>query len=163
MCGPQAGGAVAEQVAEYIPGLRGALGPEEDPGHEHLQQDNAVPQDAGNAFVPGPAQALNGQEEGMAGAPQQKGGVGPVPEAGNQHDRPERADGAQAPAAAAAERNVEVVAKPLRERDVPAGPELAQGDGQVGMVEVHLEVQPHPLGQPAGNLAVAAEVEVDLE
>ena len=65
-------------------------------------------------------------------------------------------------AAVPAEGDVEVVAQPARERDVPATPEVLEVTCRVGRVEVHREAEAEEQGQADGDVGVAAEVAVDL-
>src|SRR5439155_12657302 len=71
-----------------------------------------------------------------------------------------RLDGATA---VTAERNVEVVAQPRRQRDVPARPELGERLREVRPVEVHSQVVAQEPRAPERNVRVAREVTVDLE
>src|SRR5207302_1530265 len=66
-------------------------------------------------------------------------------------------------AAVAAQGDVDVVAEPARQRDVPAPPELDQVAGEVGAGEVPHEPEAEELGGAAGDVGVGAEVAVDLE
>ena len=63
---------------------------------------------------------------------------------------------------AAAERDVEVVAQPARQRHVPAAPEVLQVARRVGRVEVLREAEAEQQGEADGDVGVAAEVAVDL-
>src|SRR6202000_275307 len=58
-----------------------------------------------------------------------------------------------------AERNVNVIAKPCRQADVPSRPEIAQARGKIRIVEVQDEIEPQDLGDAAGHVGVAAEIE----
>ena len=69
----------------------------------------------------------------------------------------------QAPHAAAAEGDVDVVAHPARQGHVPAPPEHAYRDREVGIVEVLREAQVEELGGADGDVGVAREVAVDLD
>ena len=60
----------------------------------------------------------------MEGAPEHEGPGRPVPQPAEQHREQEVHVGARLPPAVSAERDVEVVAQPGREADVPALPEL---------------------------------------
>ena len=64
-----------------------------------------------------------------------------MPEAAEQHRQQQVAVGPQPALAVAAERDVEVVAQPARERHVPAPPEVLQRDGRVRRVEVLREAR----------------------
>ena len=63
----------------------------------------------------------------------------------------------------AAERDVEVVAQPGRERHVPPAPELRRARRAVRPVEVPRQLDPEHPREPERHVGVRAEVEVDLE
>src|SRR5207244_8511076 len=65
--------------------------------------------------------------------------------------------------AVAPERNVHVIAIPVRQRDVPAPPKLGNGTGHVGVVEVLAELEAEQLGQADGHVGVTGKVKVDLQ
>ena len=69
-------------------------------------------------------------------APEDKIPACPVPEAGEKPHDCEREYRAGIAVAAAAERDVDIVAKPCAERDVPAAVELAHRARGVGQVKV---------------------------
>ena len=62
----------------------------------------------------------------------------------------------------AAQRDVEVVAQPLRQADVPAMPEVPERRREIGRGEIRHEFDAHRARHAARHLAVAGEVEVDL-
>src|SRR6185503_15484570 len=65
-------------------------------------------------------------------------------------------------AAASAQRDIDVIAEPGGEADVPARPEFAQAGGQVGIVEIEDQVEADHFCDAAGHVGVAAEIEEDL-
>src|ERR1051325_7203581 len=68
----------------------------------------------------------------------------------------------EGPAPTAAERDVDVIAKPGGKADVPARPEFAQAGGEVGVVEIEDQMETHDLGDAPGHVGVAAEIKKDL-
>ena len=70
--------------------------------------------------------------------------------------------GAAAALAVAAQRDVEVVAQPAGQRDVPAPPEVLDGARRVRRVEVLGQLEAEEQGDADGDVAVGAEVAVDL-
>src|SRR5439155_540889 len=80
-----------------------------------------------------------------------------VPEAAEEEDEPEVEIGAGGAVAIAPEGNVEIVAKPRRERDVPPPPELRHRSGDIRVVEVLREAEAEEPGQPDGHVRVARE------
>ena len=67
------------------------------------------------------------------------------------------------PSAVAAERDVEVVAQPARQRHVPAPPEVLERQRPVGGVEVLREADAEQQRAADGDVGVAGEVGVDLD
>src|SRR5262245_6500339 len=65
--------------------------------------------------------------------------------------------------AVATERDVQIVAKPVRERDVPPAPEVLDRLGDIRIVEVLEDSESEHPAEPDGHVRVAGEVEVDLE
>ena len=85
-----------------------------------------------------------------------------MPQAAEQHSEHQVAVGEPAPAAATAEGNVQVVAQPTGERNVPAPPKIRHAGRQVGALEVDGEVEPEQFGHADGHIGVAGEIEIDL-
>src|SRR6185437_14628978 len=85
-----------------------------------------------------------------------------VPDAGNEKGDEQIPAGVKGPATVPAEGNIDVVAEPGGQADVPARPEFAQAGGEVGIVEVQDEMEAHQLRHAASHVRVAAEVEKDL-
>ena len=67
------------------------------------------------------------------------------------------------PAAAAAERDIEIVHEPAVERHVPAPPELAHAAGDIRIVEVFREREAEEHTDADGHVAVAGEIKEDLQ
>ena len=61
------------------------------------------------------------------------------------------------------QRHVHVVTQEVRQGHVPAGPELGDALRDVGLVEVLRKTKAHHQGQAQGHMAVAREVEVQLQ
>ena len=64
--------------------------------------------------------------------------------------------------AIAAERDIEVIAQPCAEADVPATPEFLKCLGKIRLAEIDHEMKSENLSRAPGNIAVAAEVSVNL-
>src|SRR3546814_4987425 len=76
------------------------------------------------------------EEPSVYRAPHDEGHRSAVPQAAQEHREEEVAIGAAHAVAVAAQRDVEVVAQPPRERHVPAAPEVLERQRPVGGVEV---------------------------
>ena len=86
-----------------------------------------------------------------------------MPEAAKQHgDR--QIDVAQRRAVAvAAERDVEIVAQELRQRHVPAPPEIDDRDRLVGRVEIQRQENAEHQRDADRHVGIAGEIEIELE
>src|SRR5438093_684354 len=98
----------------------------------------------------------------MQGSPDNERPRGPVPDAGDHHGQEHVAIGAPRAAAAATQREIEIILEPGGQADVPAIPEITQTGGSIWIVEVEHEAKTHELGNAASHIRVAAEIEVYL-
>ena len=87
---------------------------------------------------------------------------GSVPQAAQDHRDHQVAVGQQLVAPASSQRNVEVIAKPAGEADVPATPELTRIRGEIRLVEIEHQVDAHQLRDSAGDVGVAGKIAVNL-
>ena len=85
-----------------------------------------------------------------------------MPQTAHQHRDHQVQGGAGGGPPRPAQRVIHVVAQEAGEGHVPAAPELADVRGGVGLAEVLGQVEAEQQRQPAGQVGVAAEVEVDL-
>ena len=99
----------------------------------------------------------------MEESPGEEGPVGAVPETAEQEDDEGVAYDFGLADAAAAEGDIDVVAEPGGEGDVPAAPELGDVAAEVGHVEVAPQADTEEFGAADGDVAIAGEVAVDLE
>ena len=97
----------------------------------------------------------------MQPAPEHEVPTRPMPDAGHQEDH--RHVEGPAPPASATERNIEVVAEPLAQGDMPPTPELRRARGAVGTQEVERQPDSQAPGDAHGDEAVAGEVVVDAQ
>ena len=95
-------------------------------------------------------------------APDDERPAGAVPEAADEHRQHQVPVREERPAAVPAERDVEVVAQPARERHVPAPPEVRDRGRRVRRVEVLREREAEQERDPDRDVRVAEEVGVDL-
>lgn len=86
-----------------------------------------------------------------------------MPDAREQPDDEEVENPARLLYAAAAERNVHVIAKPGAQRNMPAPPKVRYGARDVGIIEVLLKVESKQPSEPDCHVGIAREVEVDLQ
>src|SRR5690606_16779364 len=126
MCGP------AGQAAEDEPSRPKRGSAEEDPTQTHEvkgeeERDRAPPERSrtrAGARPPLRPEAIDRQPHAVERSPDDERPGGAVPQAAEQHGDEQVQVGAGRPTAVAAERDVEVVAQPRRQTDVPAAPEL---------------------------------------
>ena len=99
----------------------------------------------------------------MIEAPKHVIPAGPVPQARNQERGQQVRLPLQRPDPVAPERDVDEVAEPGRQRDVPAAPEVGRAVRDVGVVEVQHQLEPEPPRRAARDVRVGREVGVDLQ
>ena len=103
------------------------------------------------------------QHRAVEGAPEDERPRGSVPEAAEDHRDHQVAVGEPARlAAAAAQRDVQVVAQEAREGHVPAAPEVAKAGRPIRAVEVLREDEAEQQREADRDVRVAGEVAVDL-
>lgn len=86
-----------------------------------------------------------------------------MPEAAEEHDDHEIAVGSSGPLAVSAEGDVEVIAQPGRERNMPAAPEFGDAGGFIGRIEIFDELETEHEAQPDRHVGISREVEVNLK
>ena len=106
---------------------------------------------------------VSADEQAVEGTPEDEGPAGAVPQSREQEAEPQVEVHAPFALAVATQRDVEVVHDEVAEGHVPAFPELGDAAAGVGVVEVFGELESHHLAETDGHVAVAREVEVDLE
>ena len=103
------------------------------------------------------------QQHGVVHAPQHKVPAGAVPQSGEEPDDGNVQQLAAQPLAVAAQRDIHILPEPCGQADVPAPPELRDGAGLVGIVEVLQKPEAEQTSKADGHVGVAGEIEVDLE
>ena len=99
----------------------------------------------------------------MEESPEDEGPADAVPEATEEKDDDGVEVACTLPAGGVGEGEVDVVAEPVGEGDVPAAPEVGDVEGLVGAVEVVGDGEAEEEAEAHGDVGVAGEVEVDLE
>ena len=99
----------------------------------------------------------------MEETPQHKSPVGTMPESADQEDDEGVEYYTRPRHAAASERNVDVVAKPGSERDVPSTPELGNIATEIGNIEVSSQLDAKQFSAADGDVAVAREIAINLK
>ena len=98
----------------------------------------------------------------MNRTPYHIGEAGSVPKSAYQHGEKQVHILANLAFAVAAKRNIHIVAKPKRERNVPAAPKFGDVERAEWVVEVHAEVKSHNGTQTNRHIAIAREVGIEL-
>ena len=106
---------------------------------------------------------VHGQPQTVQPAPDHESPGGPVPEPAQQHGRHQIDGAARLAMAVAAQRDVEMVAQEMAQRDVPAAPELHDRGGFVRAVEVDRQAEAQTAGQAQRHVGIAREIEEDLQ
>ena len=70
--------------------------------------------------------------------------------------------GSPTAAAASSQREIQIVAEPARETDMPSSPEFPAIHCKIGLSEIIHQADAKHLRRPDGNMAVTAEITVDL-
>src|SRR5271170_3703492 len=102
------------------------------------------------------------QSAAMESTPNHVSPVCPMPQAAEQHGQQEVAIGLAFSVSIPAQWNVQIIAEPGAQTDVPAPPEILNAVGQVRLAEIHHKMKAHELGASPGNAAVTAEVAINL-
>src|SRR5690606_33828226 len=166
---------------QHRPGIAEVLGTKKHPRDEHDEHRECPRRDAARRIAPRP-RGLASDREGVAaeppplrprlvqrerqpvnGPPNNEGPRGTMPKPAEEHRERQVAIGGEASASISAERDIEVVAQPARERDVPATPEVRDVTRKGGEAEVLHQLDPEQAAEPARHERVAAEVSVDLQ
>ena len=159
-----------EEPAEHLPGGCERVRAEEDPREAHeVERDEAraprMPGRGPRLHVAGSraSPAATDESQAVEPAPDDERPRRAVPEPAEQHRQHDVPIGEDRAPAVAAERDVDVVAKPPRERHVPPPPEVLDRGRRVRGVEVLREGEAEEQCDPDRNARVAGEVGVDLD
>src|SRR5262245_28683968 len=106
---------------------------------------------------------LNTKEKTMKETPYDKGPRSSVPKSAKYHSDHEICVAAARTLLVATKGNIQVVAQPSREADVPATPELSGRSCKIRRLEVWHKVEAHPFGNAFGDRRITGEIPVDLE
>src|SRR5215813_9445244 len=85
-----------------------------------------------------------------------------MPESSQQHRSQQVAVSLHFTKAISPQRNVQIVAEPAAETDVPAAPKVLEAYRQIRLAEIHHEMKAEKLCASARYIAVSAEVAIDL-
>jgi len=115
---------------------------------------------AGNDAQP---ELVQGQRYAVQRSPKDEAHGRPVPQTAEQHGDEQVEIGADTPLAVAAQRDIEIIAQPRGERDVPPAPEFGDRGRFVGGVEVLRKAEAQQQGDADGHIRVTREVAIDLQ
>ena len=86
-----------------------------------------------------------------------------VPQAGREPDEQDIQQLPGAPLPVSAKRDIEIIAEPRAERNMPAPPEFRDAARQIGVLEVLRKPESKNPAKADGHVAVAREIIVDLQ
>ena len=168
-------GPAAEHSADIAAGCAEARCPEGDP--EEVDKEECV--EVADDIDPGlvcPLFSLSlsllfslsqiffpGQKDKIAQAPENKGPVGPVPDAGQKPHGQHVEDVAARGAPVAAQGDVDIIPEPLGQGHVPPVPEIGDTGRLIGGVEVLPDLKAQELPNPDRHIRVAGKVIIELE
>ncbi len=148
--------------------------PEEDPckvcqyiRNHHLPQFIAGclpidPKEVRNPIFKGLRDLSDDLKSAMEKTPDQKGPVGAVPESADKEYDHDVDVFPECSLSVTAQGNIEVIAEPGRQRNVPPMPEFTDAPGKIGLSEIVHETKSHDLSAPLCNQGVGRKVTVDL-
>lgn len=154
-----------EHRLPHAPRFTDVVGTEQHPAEQHEHLRNQDLHHAGRLVVKRVlvVRTFHDHEEGMVQAPANERPVRAVPHTAQEHDHEQIKIQAFLAHAVSTESDVEVVAEPARERNVPALPEFGNAPRAVRAVEVAREMEPEHQAEANRHVAVRREVEVNLE
>ena len=162
--------ALSEQHAKVRHGggqlqRRGAAVKDEDIKAEHDGDDCPnVSKHAGHFFQPfAEKRTLGGEQYEKVESPDDKVPCGAVPKSRQRPDDEQIEIGACRAAAIAPQRDIDVLAEPGGQRDVPTPPIVGERAGGQGVVEVFGEAEAQHTPQADGHVRIAGKVEIDLD
>ncbi len=149
----------------HAPRLADVIGAEQHPAKQHNHLRNQDLHHAGRLVVERVlvVRTLHNHEEGMVQAPANERPVRTVPYTAQEHDHEQIKVQTFLAHAVTAEGDVEVIAEPARERNVPALPEFGNAPRAVRAVEVAREMEPEHQAETDCHIRIRREVEVNLE
>src|SRR5258708_4455307 len=106
--------------------------------------------------------ALDTKPDTMDGSPKHGRPVCAVPETTQQHGGHQVSVSLFLSITAADERNIQVITEPSTQADVPAPPKILQAGGKIRLPGVHNEMKAEQLRGAARDVAITAEIAVDL-
>ena len=139
---------------------------EDHPADADQDQGPDVTQHAGGggSFKPLEQESLfQGQDDEVEHTPQDEVPGCTVPKSREEPDHAHVEELAGKSLSVAAQGDVDVLAEPGGQGDVPPSPEVGDGGGQVGVVEVFQELKAQHATQADGHVGVAREIEVDVQ
>src|SRR3954471_12030725 len=95
--------------------------------------------------------------------PDHEGPIGAVPQSADEKYENEISISLIAAALVAAERDIEIVAQPLRQTDVPAAPKLGNRACNIGQTEIARKCKPKRKPEPDRHVGIAAKIEIYLD
>jgi len=149
---------------EVAQGPGQGFGPEKHPGHhdhEHGVDMRHQTRPLGHAFAQ--RKAFDDRKQAVEHPPNDEIPARPVPQAAQEKHRHQVAVELEGALPIAAEGNIQIVAKPGGQGNVPPAPELLDGPGNIGIIEVFHELEPEHVPKADGHVRVAGKIEINLQ
>ena len=137
--------------------------PEDDPAQHHHKQQICIGKQGQFFQNTLQEQTLDHQEDEEPQAPQHKVPAGAVPQTGQCPDNKGVEHTAQKTAAAAAQGNIYIIPEEGAKAHVPASPEIGDGPGNVGIVEVFQIMQAQHFAHADGHVGICGEIQVNVQ
>ena len=153
----------AEQRADRAPCVADTGRIEQDKSEQDGKQHIAAPQSAPFLQNRKQYQFLDQQQHRAPQSPQHKVPICPVPESCCKPDDQNVEKLPPLPLPVAAERDIEIVAEPTAERNVPPPPEFRDARCDIRIVEILREPEAENAPQANGHVAVAGKVIINLQ
>ena len=157
--------AAGENPPEDQPGVIDILGSEEDPGeHYDQEREHLFDQHGTSIAIECGLFQRSGQDPsgGMHRSPEHEGPHRSMPQPRDKHGEHHVQVSAKLAVTIPTQRNVDIVAKPSRQTDVPPLPEITQPGRQVRVVEIQHQADAKQPADPASHIGIAAEIKIDL-
>lgn len=110
----------------------------------------------------GLADFMDGEPNAVQSSPNEEHQGTAVPDTGSQHRDKQTETSAHNPVSIASERDIEIVAEPGRERNVPSVPEIREVAAAIGEGKILAQTDAKHGCDTDADVAVTAEIQVDL-
>src|SRR5687767_13306130 len=111
----------------------------------------------------GPAERFTRQHDSMPQTPGEKGVGEPMPRSAQNHDEERQRGGPLAGSLHSAQRNKNVLTKPIDEGDVPVPPELRHRGSEKWFAKVFRDFDSDQEAEANGDIGIAREIKIEIK